>query len=91
MKLSDDLPHARWMLLKAILFLVIGVMCVAVLLLESPTIRTTVLLALTIWSFCRLYYFCFYVVEKYIDADFKFAGLGSVLVYLWRKRNLPKS
>lgn len=86
MKISDDLPHARWMFLKAILFFAIGAMCVAVLLLESPTIRTALLLALMIWAFCRLYYFCFYVIEKYIDADFKFAGLWSVWVYLWRKR-----
>ncbi|MEM6472765.1 MAG: hypothetical protein AAF802_24600 [Planctomycetota bacterium] len=33
------------------------------------------LLALTIWAFCRSYYFAFYVIEKYVDADYRFAGL----------------
>jgi hypothetical protein len=87
MKLSDDLPHEGWMWLKAILFFVIGALCVAALCIEYSNVRDVALLLLAIWAFCRFYYFCFYVIEKYIDRDFKFAGLGSVLVYLWRKKS----
>ena len=54
---------------------------------SRESVRDIALLLLAIWAFCRLYYFCFYVIEKYIDADFKFAGLWSVWVYLWRKRS----
>ena len=87
MKLSDDLPHAGWMWLKAILFFVIGTMCVGALCIEYSNVRDIALLLLAIWAFCRLYYFCFYVIENYIDSKFKFASLWSVLIYLWRKRS----
>ncbi len=82
-----DLKDPRLMYLKGFLFLVIGVMAVAGLLLETPTLQTALLLGLAIWAFCRLYYFLFYVIEKYIDGDYKFAGITSFLVYLARRRN----
>ena len=81
-----DLKEARWMFLKAALFLGIGILACAGILVENFSLQTMALLLLAIWAFCRLYYFCFYVIEKYIDADFKFAGLSSVLIYLWRRR-----
>ncbi len=37
------------------------------------------------WCFCRFYYFAFYVVQHYIDPQFKFAELASVLVYLIKR------
>ena len=81
-----DLKDSRLMYFKAALFLVIGIFSVAGLLAEHFSWQRALLLGLAIWAFCRLYYFCFYVIEKYIDAEFKFAGLGSVLAYLWHKR-----
>jgi len=85
MRLFADLPDARWMYLKAVLFLVAGVVSAAVLLLESPDRwRTAFLLYVTVWSFSRLYYFAFYVIEKYIDPAFRFDGLGSFALYLWK-------
>ena len=81
-----DLKDPRLMVLKAVLVLLIGVLAGAGLLIENFSWSKLALLALAIWAFCRLYYFCFYVIEKYIDPYFKFAGLGSVLVYLWRRR-----
>lgn len=81
-----DLKDARLMWLKAALFLVIGALCAAGLLAENFAWRSAFLLALCIWAFCRFYYFCFHVLEKYIDAEFRFAGLFSVLIYLLKKR-----
>ena len=81
-----DLKDPRLMFLKAALFGVIGVLSAAGLLAEYFSLRRLLLLVLAIWAFCRLYYFCFYVIEKYIDADYKFAGLHSVPIYLWCKR-----
>ena len=75
------------MTLKAVLFLVIGVTAGGMLLADSPKLRTAALLGLTIWSFARAYYFAFYVIEHYVDPDFKFSGLGSFLVYLARRKN----
>ncbi len=77
-----DLASPSWMYLKASLFLVILVSCSVFLLLEMPTWRTGVLLALVIWSSARLYYFVFYVIERYIDPSYRFSGIGSALRYL---------
>ena len=74
------------MYVKATLFFVAGVLCVAGILVESPTLRTAVLLAIGVWSFCRLYYFFFYVLEKYIDPAYRFEGMVPALRYLLQQR-----
>ena len=84
-----DLKNPKWMVAKAILFLLIGTVSVALVLIERPSIKVAILLALMIWSFSRAYYFAFYVIEKYIDANFRFSGLTSVVLYLIRKRRNP--
>ena len=84
-----DLVNPRWMYLKAVLFLLIGAISASLILLEVPTLRTTALLLLCIWSFARAYYFAFYVIEKYIDHSFRFAGLVSVARHLLRRRVEP--
>ena len=45
------------------------------------------LLAVALWAFCRFYYFAFYVIEKYVDPSYRFAGLGSFALYLLRRRS----
>jgi len=79
-----DLTNSRHMMLKAALFGVIGLGSAGLLLVESLSLRTATLLVLTIWSFCRLYYFAFYVIEKYIDPTFRFSGVFAALRYLAR-------
>ncbi|NTX07345.1 MULTISPECIES: hypothetical protein [Myxococcus] len=81
-----DLQSHRWMWIKASLFVVIGLMSSALVLLQLPEWRVLLLLSLAIWAFCRAYYFAFYVIEKYIDPSFRFSGLGSVLRYLINRR-----
>ncbi len=73
------------MYLKAALFLAIGFTSAGLILAENWQAKTLLLLALTVWSFCRAYYFAFYVIERYIDPGFKFAGLFSALSYLAQK------
>ena len=63
-----------------------GLLASALLLVESPTFQTAVLLAIAVWSFCRLYYFAFYVIEHYIDPGYKFAGLTDFARYTVRRR-----
>jgi uncharacterized membrane-anchored protein len=81
-----DLRNPRLIWFKGILFLVIGLLSAGLLWMETPTLKGAGLLALTIWGFCRAYYFAFYVLEKYVDARFRFAGLGSFLLYLLHHR-----
>jgi hypothetical protein len=44
------------------------------------------MLIICIWAFCRFYYFAFYVIEHYVDPDYKFSSLYSFFKYLLRSR-----
>ena len=74
---------------KGFLFLLAGIMAVAALLLEHPTLKVAFLVGLAIWCFARFYYFAFYVIEHYVDSSYRFAGLGSFALYLWRRWRAP--
>ena len=78
-----DLTNTTWIKVKGFLFLVLGSAAAAQLIAERPTWKTAALLTLTIWSFCRCYYFAFYVIEKYVDARYKFSGLWSFAKYFF--------
>jgi hypothetical protein len=81
-----DLTDPRWIKFKGLLFLLVGLLSGALLLVESPTLRTAVLLLITVWCFCRLYYFAFYVIERYVDPRYKFSGLCSFVKYWLGRR-----
>jgi len=81
-----DLSNPFWIKLKGLLFLLIGIAATVLLFLDSPTLRTAILLVLAIWSFCRFYYFAFYVIEKYVDPGYKFSGLISFARHLFQSR-----
>jgi hypothetical protein len=61
-------------------------MASALVLVEHPSWKVALLLALAIWAFCRFYYFAFYVLERYVDPTFKFSGLGSLVKYLCKSK-----
>jgi len=75
-----------WIKLKGALFLLIGIVAASLIFLDNPNWKTAALLALTIWSFCRLYYFAFYVIEKYVDPGYKFSGLISLMKHLLSRK-----
>ncbi|HUC84645.1 MAG TPA: hypothetical protein VL970_05580 [Candidatus Acidoferrales bacterium] len=81
-----DLTNPIWIKLKGMLFLLIGIAASAFIFLDDPRWQTAVLLVVVIWSFCRSYYFAFYVIEKYVDSEYKFSGLISFGRYLIRSR-----
>jgi len=85
--MMGDLTDPRLILAKGFLFLVAGALASALLILQNPTFRTAILLCVAIWSFCRFYYFAFYVIEHYVDGRFRFSGLWSFAAFLlerWR-------
>ena len=84
--LRGDLKSARLMYLKGFLFLLAGCAASAGIVVECGSARVALLLAIAIWSFCRLYYFLFYVIEKYIDPSFKFAGIIPALQYIFGRQ-----
>jgi hypothetical protein len=75
--MMGDLKNPRLMSLKAALFVLLGTLACIGLLLEAPSLRVALFLAVAIWSFARAYYFAFYVIEHYIDPNFRYAGLWS--------------
>ncbi|QDU93301.1 hypothetical protein [Lignipirellula cremea] len=82
------LPAAIWA--KGILFLLLGGVASLLLLLQHPELRTALLLGIAVWAFCRFYYFAFYVIEHYVDPQFRFAGLFDFARYAWRQARQPK-
>ena len=83
-----DLKNPRLIYLKGGLFLLAGLLSAGLIILEHPSLRIIALLVVTIWCFARAYYFAFYVIEHYVDPGFHFAGIGSFLRYLLRRRTL---
>ena len=81
-----DIRSVRWLYAKAILLILVGVLASVLLLLDSPHLRTAVLLGIAIWGFCRAYYFAFYVIQHYADREFRYAGLIAFLRYCAAKR-----
>jgi hypothetical protein len=81
-----DITNPKLLWLKAWLFLCLGIIAITLLLLESPQLKVAFLLALGIWSFCRFYYFAFYVIEHYADPTYRFSGLGAFFRYALRKK-----
>ena len=77
-----DLSNPRWIKLKGLLFLFLGLASSALLLAELPSLRVATLLCLAIWAFCRAYYFAFYVIQHYVDPGYRFSGLWSAARYL---------
>jgi hypothetical protein len=68
------------------LFVVVGLLASGIAIVLFPSLLLALLLAIAIWAFCRAYYFAFYVIERYIDPTYRFAGLGSLVRYALRNR-----
>ena len=81
-----DLKNPRLIKLKGFLFLTLGLFSSALLLIPELSLKNIVLLAIAVWSFCRFYYFAFYVIEHYVDPSFRFAGLWDFVRYMIRRR-----
>ena len=81
-----DIKSHKVIWLKGALFLALGMASAILLLAEAATIKAALLLALTVWGFCRAYYFAFYVIEHYVDPGYRFSGLLSFAGYVIRRR-----
>jgi len=82
-----DLTSPTWIKPKGIRFLLVGILAARLVLLEQPTWKMALLLALAVWCFCCFYYFAFNVIERYVDSSFNFSGLWSFVVYWFQRRN----
>lgn len=80
-----DIKSPTLLYLKGALFLLLGALAVIAILIQYPNWQLAALLAIAIWSFCRAYYFAFYVVQHYIDPRFRYAGLVAFARHLLGK------
>lgn len=83
MNVFNDIKSKGLLHAKGLLFLFLGLATAGLLFLESQSLRTLVLLVVTIWSFCRFYYYLFYVLENYAGRNQKYAGLFDALRYVF--------
>ena len=81
-----DIKNKKLILVKGFLFLGLGIFALAILALDTQSLRPMALALIAVWAFCRFYYFMFYCIEKYVDPSYKFAGLTSFIVYFLNKR-----
>lgn len=82
-----DIKSPTLLYLKGAMFLGIGLLSAGGILLEHPSWKVAILLGLAIWGFARAYYFAFYVIQHYVDPQYKFAGLIDFLKYClgWKR------
>ena len=81
-----DIENPRILKVKGLLFLALGLLSGALLLLSSSAWQQAALLAICIWAFCRFYYFAFYVLQHYADPEFRYSGLLDLARYLLRNK-----
>ena len=81
-----DLKNPRLIWAKGVLFLILGFMAAGTILVLAPDLRVAALLVVCVWAFCRSYYFAFYVIQNYVDADYRYAGLTDFVRYALGKK-----
>ena len=85
-----DLKNRNVICAKGILFLLLGIVSSVLLIVQNPDWEIVVLLSIAVWAFCRAYYFAFYVVQHYVDSEYRYAGLLSFAAYAL-KQHKPES
>lgn len=73
--LGDDLKNPVALRSKGWLFLLLGLVASALLLMDGFNWQRLVLLGIAVWAFCRFYYFLFHVLQGYAGRDRPYAGL----------------
>ncbi len=81
-----DLKNPKLIYAKGWLFLAILLISITAVLLETRSWRIAALLLLIVWSSARFYYFMFYVIEKYVDSSYRFAGITSFIRYFLQRK-----
>jgi hypothetical protein len=84
------LQSSKWIVAKGAMFLGIAAITVVLILVETPSARLAVLLALLVWASCRFYYFLFYVLKHYVDPTMRYAGLLDLRMGMKRRREMQR-
>lgn len=82
MKITSDIKSPWLIHTKGALFITLGMLSATLLIAQLPTLRNVALLGVTIWAFCRFYYYLFYVLERYLGREKRFAGVFDAMRFL---------
>ncbi len=82
MKILSDIKSPWLIHLKGALFVLLGVLAASLLIAQLPTLKTVALLCVAVWAFCRFYYYLFYVLDRYLGREKRFAGVFDAIHYL---------
>ena len=85
-----DLKSRNLIVMKGLLFLLLAALSAGLLVLTSPDLRTVVLVGVLAWSSARLYYFLFYVLERYVDPSLRYSGLIALIRAVVSSRSRPR-
>jgi hypothetical protein len=81
----SDLRSSKLIVAKGIMFLAIAVLSACLVLLQLPSLKVALLLALVAWASARFYYFLFYVLERYVDPTMRYSGIANLVLTLLRR------
>jgi len=82
LNIGRDLKSKWAIYLKAVMFIVVLSLAIALNLVDTRLNVRLLSVGIIIWASARLYYFMFYVIERYVDSEFRFSSVYSFLVYL---------
>jgi len=81
-----DITSPFLLKLKGALFAFLGLLAGAVLLAPVFSWQALGLFVVSVWAFCRAYYFCFYVLHHYVDPSFRYAGLMDLVKGMMKRK-----
>jgi hypothetical protein len=79
-----DLTNRGWIITMGLCFAVLVVMAGAGVCLYEAWWQRLGFYVVGMWAAARFYYFCFYVLERYVGVEGRYAGLLDLLQRLWR-------
>lgn len=82
----SDLTSPGWIIAKGVMFSVIVLMSATGIIFYDDPWQELGLLMICLWAACRFYYFLFYVLERYVGIEGRYAGLWDLSMRLWRGR-----
>ena len=82
--MTGDLTDKRWIVAKGLLFFLIVAVSGALLIIEDERSIRGALVLLLVWASARSYYFLFYVLERYVGVEGRYAGLIDLIKRLRR-------
>lgn len=84
-KFNKDIKNPVALRAKGLGFALIGILSSAILISQFQHWLSAAMLLITIWAWCRFYYFLFYVLEHYAGRKRPYAGVLDALTAIFRQ------